>query len=160
MFAAPVADVERRVGDDEIGFQVFVRIVQERTFVVPFHLRAVDAADGEVHFRQPPGGLVAFLPVDGNIVDAALVFFDKLFRLHEHAAGTATWIEYAPFVRFEHIHQQFDDAARGVELAALLAFRQCEFPEEIFEHMAEYVLTARFGIAERNIADQVDQFTQ
>ena len=29
LFATSVTDIERRVGDDEIGFQVFVRIVQE-----------------------------------------------------------------------------------------------------------------------------------
>ena len=35
---APVAVVERRIGDDIIRFQVFVGIVQERTLVVPFYL--------------------------------------------------------------------------------------------------------------------------
>lgn len=160
LLAAPVADVERRIGDDEIGFEVLVRVVQERAFVVPFDLRAVDAADGEVHFRQPPGGLVAFLSVNGNVADAALMFFDEFFRLHEHAAGAAARIEYPALVWFEHVHQQFDDAARSVELTALFAFRQCEFAEKIFEHMAEHVAAAGFGVTERNIADQVDQFTQ
>ena len=74
-FAAPVGVVEGRVGDDEIRLEVLVRVVQEGAFVVPFDLRAVDAANGEVHLGQPPGGLVALLAVDGDVVDAALVFF-------------------------------------------------------------------------------------
>jgi hypothetical protein len=92
--------------------------------------------------------------------DLALMFLDKLFRLHKHAAGTAAGIKHAAFVRFQHIHQQFDNAARGIELAALLAFRQREFAEEIFEHMAEHIGTAGFGVPDGDIADQVDQFTQ
>ena len=156
-FTTPVADVERRVGDDEIGLEVFVRVVEEGAFVVPLHLRGVDAADGEVHLGQPPSGLVAFLAVDGDVVDAALVFFDELFRLHEHAARAAAGIEHTAFVGFQHGDQQFDNAARRIELPALLAFGQREFAEEVFEHMAQHIGAARLGIAERDVAHQVDQ---
>jgi hypothetical protein len=30
---------------------------------------------------------------------------DKLFTLHEHAAGTAAGVENAAFVRLQHFHQ-------------------------------------------------------
>lgn len=66
-------------------------------------------------------------------------------------------IKYAAFVRFQHRHQYFDDTARRIELAALLAFGQGEFAEEIFKDMTEHIGAAGFGIAERNIADQIDQ---
>jgi len=42
--------------------------------------------------------------------------------LHEHAARAAAGIEDAAFVRGEHLDQDTDDTAWGVELAALLAF--------------------------------------
>ncbi len=69
--AAPITDVEWRVGDDEVGFQVFVSVVEKGAFVVLFHLRRINAAYGEVHLGQPPGGLVTLLPVDEDVVDAA-----------------------------------------------------------------------------------------
>jgi hypothetical protein len=62
--AAPVAVVEGWIGDDIIGFQVFVNIVEEGALVVPFNLRAVYASYSEVHFAQSPGGLIALLPVN------------------------------------------------------------------------------------------------
>ena len=42
--AAPITDVEWRVGDDEVGFQVFVSVVEKGAFVVLFHLRRINAA--------------------------------------------------------------------------------------------------------------------
>ncbi len=125
-----------------------------------FTCEAIDAAYGKVHLRQPPGGLVAFLPVDGNVVDAALMFCDEFFRLHEHAARAAAGIEHPAFVGFQHRHQQFHNAARRIELPALLAFGQREFAEEIFEHMAQHIGAARFGIAQRDIAHQINQPAQ
>ena len=62
--AAPVADVEGRIGEDEVGLQVGVAVVVEGVAVGDL---AVDAADGEVHLRQPPGGVVGLLPVDGDV---------------------------------------------------------------------------------------------
>ena len=77
LVAAPIAIVERWIGNNVIGPEVFVGVVEERAFVVPFNLRAVDAANGEVHLGQPPGRLVALLSEDGNVIDAALVLFHK-----------------------------------------------------------------------------------
>ena len=59
--AAPIAHVERRIGEDEVGLQVRVAVVVEGVAVRDLPL---DAADGEVHLRQPPGGVVRFLAVD------------------------------------------------------------------------------------------------
>jgi hypothetical protein len=38
----------------------------------------VDAANGQVHGRQTPGGGVGFLTVDGHIAELAAVGFDEL----------------------------------------------------------------------------------
>ncbi len=107
------------------------------------------AADGKVHFCQPPGCLVAFLPVNGYIVDFALVLGHKFFRLHKHAAGTAAGVEYAAFIGLKHFHKKFNNTARRIELSALFAFGESEFTEEIFKYMAENIsdglLPAPFG---------------
>ena len=50
--AAPVADVEGRIGEDEVGLEVGEAVIVEGVAVLNL---ALDAADGEVHLRQPPG---------------------------------------------------------------------------------------------------------
>ncbi len=54
--AAPVAVVEGRVGQHVVGLEVGVPVVVEGVAVGDLR---VDAADGEVHLGQPPGGVVA-----------------------------------------------------------------------------------------------------
>jgi len=46
---------------------------------------------------------------------------DELLALQKHAAGAAAWIEYPAFVGCQHLNQNPNHAARGVELPALLA---------------------------------------
>lgn len=97
------------------------------------------------------------LPVDADVVDLALVLGDELLALHEHAAAAATGVEHAALVRFQHGHQQFHHAARGVELAALLALRQRELAQEVLEHMAQHIGAAALGVAQGDVADEVDE---
>ena len=47
-FAAPVGDVERWIGQDEIGLEVGMAVVVERVAVGDL---PIDASDGEVHLR-------------------------------------------------------------------------------------------------------------
>ena len=62
--AAPVGDVEGRIGEDEVGPEVGVAVVVEGVAVTDL---TVDAADGEVYLGQPPGGEVRFLAVDADV---------------------------------------------------------------------------------------------
>ena len=62
--AAPVGDVERRVGEDEVGFEIGMAVVVKRVAVGDL---AVDAAQREIHFGQAPGGVIAFLAVDADV---------------------------------------------------------------------------------------------
>ena len=62
-------------------------------------LAAVDAADGEVHARQAPGGVIRLLAVDRDVglglaaVAVPLrVRLDELHGLHEHARRAAAGI--------------------------------------------------------------------
>ncbi len=52
--AAPVADVEGRVGEDVVGPQVGMQVVVERVGVVPAEV-GLDTANREVHVGQLPG---------------------------------------------------------------------------------------------------------
>ena len=52
--------------------QVRQFVLVEAALVVPADV-GVDAAHGEVHLAQPPGGVVALLPVDGDVAEPAAV---------------------------------------------------------------------------------------
>ena len=62
--AAPVGDVEGRVGQDVVSPQVGVLIVVEAVTVGDL---ALDAPDGQVHLGETPGGVVGLLAVDGEV---------------------------------------------------------------------------------------------
>jgi hypothetical protein len=47
---------------------------------------AVDAVDGEVHLGHPPSALVELLAIDGQVRAVAVVRFEELLGLNEHAA--------------------------------------------------------------------------
>ena len=63
--AAPIGDVEGRVGEDEVSPEVGVAVVVEAVAVGDL---ALDAADGEVHLRDPPGRVVRLLSPDRDVV--------------------------------------------------------------------------------------------
>ncbi len=66
----------------------------------------VDAADGQVHLGQAPGGGVGFLAENRDVADSTAVGFDEFLALDEHAARTAAGVVDAAFVWREHLHQQ------------------------------------------------------
>jgi hypothetical protein len=123
--AAPVAHVERGIGEDEVGLQVGVAVVVEAVAVRDL---AVDSADRQVHLREPPCGVVRLLTVDRDVglglaaVTVALgMGADKLHRLYEHAGRSTAGVVHPAAVRLEHLDEEVDHAPRRVELAALLA---------------------------------------
>ena len=86
--------------------------------------------------------------------------FDEFDRLDEHAAGAAAGVVDPALVGRQHLHQHVDDAARGVELAALLALGAGELGEEVFVDPAQDVLGAAGLVAQADVADQVDELAQ
>ncbi len=160
-FAAPVGDVERRIGEDEVGLEVRKAVVVEGVALLDLTL---DAADGQVHLGQPPGGVVRLLAVNRDVGTSAAavavagrVGTDELDRLHEHAAGAAAGVVDAAAVGLEHLDQQFDDTTRGEELTTLLALGAGELRQEVLVHAAEHVFGAGGLVANLDVADQVDQ---
>ncbi|CKR54798.1 Uncharacterised protein [Mycobacterium tuberculosis] len=99
----------------------------------------VDAVDGEVHLRHPPGLLNAFLAIDRDILRIAVVFVDELLGLHKHASGTAARVIHPPTRRLQHLHDHLDHAGRGKELATPLPFRASEIAEEVFVDLTHQI---------------------
>ena len=155
--AAPVAVVERRVGQHVVGLEVGVPVVVEGVAVGDLR---VDAADGEVHLGQPPGGVVGLLAVDGDVAELAAVGLDELLALHEHAARAAAGVVDAALVGREHLDQHAHHVRGRVELAAALALGAGEPGEEVLVDAAERVLGAVGRAAERDVADQVDDLAE
>lgn len=85
-FAPPIADVEGWVCHDEIHLFVDVLRLREAVGVV-FAEVIINAANRHIHGSEFPSGWVEFLPVDGNVVDVALMGGNKAFGLHEKAAA-------------------------------------------------------------------------
>ncbi len=132
-------------------------VIQKRAFVVPFHLGTIDAPNRQIHLCQPPGSLIAFLSVNGNIIHFALMVGHKLFRLHKHATGTTTGVKHPAFVWLQHFYQQFNNASWSIELAAFFAFSQSKFTQEIFKHMPQHIGASGFGITQSNVSYKVNQ---
>ena len=137
-----------------------MRVVEERPLVVPLQAAAVDAPNRQVHLRQPPRRQVALLPEDREIGQLPLPRRHELLRLDEHPARPAARIEDAALERLQHQHQKLDDAPGRVELPALLALRQRELAQEILEDVAQHVRAPGLGVAERDVAHEVDQFPE
>src|SRR5881628_1997174 len=93
--AAPVAVIERWIGQNVVGLEVGMLVGVEGVAVRDL---CVDAADGEIHLGQAPGGVVGFLAVYRNVAELAAMGFDKLLAADEHAARTAAGVVDATFV--------------------------------------------------------------
>ena len=138
LVAAPVGEVERGIGEDEVGAHGGVAVLKERVGVVGAEVR-LDAADGEVHLRHFPGGGVGVLAVDGDVVDAPGMALDELGGLHEHAAGAAAGVVDAPLVGLQDLHERLHHAGGREEFAAFLALLLGEHGEAVFVGAAEDV---------------------
>ena len=74
--------------------------------------------------------------------------------------GAAAGVVDAALVRFQHLHQELDDATRGVELAALLALGAGELGEEVLVHTSHHVFGAGLRVSNSDVGNQVDELAQ
>ena len=157
--AMPVGIIERRVGQNELGLEVFVEIAPEGVGLLGTEV-GLNAANGQIHYGQASGGGIALLAVNGNVADAPAMGFHKFLRLHEHATGTTAGIVNAALVRREHPDQETDDTIGRIELTAVLALGAGEHGEEVFVDPPQNVLRAIFFIAQTDGANDVDQLAE
>ena len=145
--AAPLLERERRIGDDAVeggeaaGARVGERRAAER--VLADDLEVLDAVEHEVHAGDGRGGEVLLLAVDlaeegARVAAGALHVLD---RPEEHAAGAAgRVVDALALLRVEDVDHHPDDAARGVELAGLLALGDVgELADQVLVGVAEDV---------------------
>src|SRR4051794_13386130 len=99
---APIRDVEGRISENEVGFEVGQFVAMKAALVVPANVR-VDPLDSEVHFGQSPGCVVDLLPINGDVLPPPAMLLNKLFGLDEHAARAAAGIIDAALVRLQHL---------------------------------------------------------
>src|SRR5437867_2676188 len=96
---APIAIIERWIGEDEICPQVLVLVIQETSLIVPFHQVRLYSSYGQIHLAQPPSCLIAFLTVNGDISDLSSVSFNEFLALDEHPSRAAARVEDSSLVR-------------------------------------------------------------
>ncbi len=159
VLAVPVGVVEGRVGEDVVGAEIGVDVAAEGVGLLGPEV-GLEAAQGEIHDGQAAGGGVALLAINRDVAELAAVGFDEFLGLHEHAPGAAAGVVDAALVRREHADEEADDAARGVELAAILPLGAGELGQKVFIDPAENVLGAVFPVAEADRADEVDEFAE
>ena len=105
--AAPIGDIERRIGEDEIGLQVGMAVVVKAVAVGDL---ALNAPDRQVHLGQPPRSVIRLLTIDRNVREGTAavtvargVGLDEFHRLHEHARRAAARIIDPALVRLQHL---------------------------------------------------------
>lgn len=137
--AAPVAVIKWRIRDHKVRLQILVGIVQERSLRVPANIRAINAPNRQVYPAQLVGGLVALLPINGNVIQPPLMIFDELLALNEHSSRTTARVEHSPLVGFEYFHQYSHYALGRIELSPLATFGEGELSQEVLEHLPQQV---------------------
>ena len=139
----PIGNVERRIGQHVIGAQIGMLIVEKRVGGFASQIE-VDAANHEVHRHQTPRRVVAFLPVNRDVLFARLVMFglvafNKLFRLHEHSARTAARVVNASRMWRQNLHEYSNHRFGRVKLAAFLTFRAGELSQKILVNLTQNI---------------------
>ncbi len=134
-------DVERRIGEDKVELAGGgVRVVVVAVDVAAVADVAFQPVHGEVEVAQAASFVGLLDAADGEFGGRVLLVpGDEARRLHEHAAGAAGGVKDATVEGFDDFGQQLDDAARRVELAALLPFGAGELAEEVFIDATEGV---------------------
>lgn len=146
---ALAAIVEGRIGQDVVGLQARVAVVEVGVAQLDLSVQTVDE---QVHPAQAIGKVLAFLPVERQIPAVP----GEQVGLHEHAAGAATRIEDGSLRRLQHRHQQPHDARRREVLAAALALGRGELADEVLVHAPDEILAA-VVLLEDVLGEQIDQ---
>ena len=96
------------------------------------------------------------MTIDEDVADSPAVCFDELLALDKHPTRAAAWVEDSALVGFKHLNKEFNDAPRGVELAAFLAFCRRKLPQEIFIDPSENILASAFLVTQTDSPYNID----
>ena len=129
LLTAPVGDVEGRVRHDVVEPLIRVLVAGEAVCRLLAEIRC-KRPDRQVHRRQSPGGGVALLAIDGDVIAAATVGGHEVLAGDEHAAGAAAGVVVPALVGREHRHQQIHTGGWPVELAPFLPSARANWPRK------------------------------
>ena len=127
----PIGHVEGGVGEDVIGFEVRMEVAVEGIGVFRAKVVSMPRMARFILARRQVVGLDSCRRRRGRLMRPPCAW-KKFLGLDEHAAGAAAGVVNAAFVGGEHLDQDADNGAGGVELAAFFAFRTGKLTEEIF----------------------------
>ena len=119
----------------------------------------LDAPDGQVHLRHFPGGGVAVLAVNGDVVDVAAVALHKFCGLNKHAAAAAAGIVHPALEGLQHLHKRAHHAGGREKFASALAFLLRKHGQAVFISAAQDVLFAAV-LDHLDIGEQIHHVAQ
>ena len=133
---------ERRIGKDAVklaDLPVLQNLwVLQRVRV--FDREARDVVEDHVHDADRPDRAVGILAVEGKIVRVLTLFLNILMALDQEAArADGRVVNFVARLRLHDLHQQADDFAGRVELAAFLARAVGEILDQVFVGSTEQV---------------------
>ena len=133
---------ERRIGEDAVEL-ADLPVVQDLRVLQRVRVldgEARDVVEDHVHDADRPDGAVRVLAVEGEVVRVLALLLHILVALDQEAAGAdGGVVDLLPGARLHELHEQADDFAGRVELAALLAGAVGEVLDQVFVGGAEQV---------------------
>ena len=154
---------EGRVADDAVKAHQLALVQVERVEqrVVVLDVGVGDAVEEHVHLADGPNAAVGVLAVERQVTGIAAGLLHVLAREDQHAArADARIIDAHPGLGPEQPHHQPHHVAGGVELAALLARRVGELPDQVFVGRAQHVGKLKVLVAQAMPAKVLDQLAQ
>ena len=107
----------------------------------------VQLADGQ-------GAQVALLPVQHQVADVAASLLHVLGGVDQHPAGPGGGVADAhPLLRFQQLHDEPNNLAGCVELAALLAGVVGELVDQVLVGVAQHAAGVYLAVAEVGVAE-------
>ena len=156
--SSPIAEVERWIRHDEVGFQQRVLVIEEgiggsRSKV------GFQPTDGGVHVSHLPRSGVGFLSVDADFAQFLLVVLHELRTLHEHSTRTAAGVVNTSAVGLQHFNQRAHDATGCIEFASVLAFHRGELLQAVFIDATKNVFLVA-GVEHLHVGEQIHHIAQ
>ena len=157
VFSTPAFKVERRIGHNVVDLLIFMKVIRKCGGVLLSEVMC-NAANGEIHFAQPPGIRITFLSNNRNLLPVSLVTIDKFHGLYKHSTTSTAGIVNCPRIRLNHLCDEFYDACRRVEFAVLLCAGGRIDLQEIFVNASDQVFFLKTLLV--NLVDVVNQILQ
>ena len=131
LVGAPIAEVERGISHNIVGFQCGMLIIEEGIGIwlaqVGFH-----STNSYIHVRHLPRAAIGFLTINADVAKFHLVVLNKLGALHKHTTTSTAGIINAPLEGFDNLNNRTDDTTWRIEFACILTLHRGKFLQAVF----------------------------